>query len=163
MNHTTILPGIGLGNIKFGIARDQLKDLLGEPNEIEKFSYTNSSSDLSETWHYDELDLSVGFDEEDDWRLISFAVTSKNYELKSKHLFGCTREELLNTLESLNIDDLEFEGLATIDNSLHESISSPSLGVNFWLDNEQLAEIQWSPLFNEDDSVDWPEGGRRKE
>ena len=33
--------GKGLGEIKFGISRDELKKILGKANEVDKYSYTN--------------------------------------------------------------------------------------------------------------------------
>ena len=54
-----ITPGIGLGVLRFGMTREQIKQLLGAPDEI-----VNEEAD-SETWHYDELDLSLNFDQEE--------------------------------------------------------------------------------------------------
>ena len=39
----------------------------------------------------------------------------------------------------------------------HELISSESLGINFWFDDDSVTEIQWGPYFNADESVQWPE------
>ena len=38
----------------------------------------------------------------------------------------------------------------------HELISSESLGINFWFDDDSVTEIQWGPFFNADESVQWP-------
>ena len=46
-NITTILPNIGLGDIKFGLNRNQVKEILGEADEIDvpfKISWTRELS-----------------------------------------------------------------------------------------------------------------------
>ena len=61
--------GIGIGELKFGITRDSVREMLGEPESCEKYSYSNTEKDLTESWYYTTLGISVGFDEEDNWRL----------------------------------------------------------------------------------------------
>ena len=39
----------------------------------------------------------------------------------------------------------------------HELLASDFLGINFWFDEDQLSEVQWGPLFVDDESIDWPE------
>ena len=156
-NNTSILPGQGLGDIKFGISRDQLKAILGEPNEIERLSHSDHVPEPTETWHYDELDLSAGFDEAEDWRLISLSITSDNYSLKSKHLIGLKKDELVAALEGLGIDDHEFQDKSNEEDPTSELIFSESLEVSFWMENEVLAEIEWSPLFLDENTISWPE------
>ena len=67
--------GIGLGIIKFGMSRDQVKIILGEPNEKELHYDEDANIDASELWHYDDLDISISFDQEEDWKLVTLAVT----------------------------------------------------------------------------------------
>ena len=101
MDLKEIKSGVGLGNIKFGMTRSQVKVILGEPSEIEKFSYSETDEDLTESWHYDELDLSAGFDEDVDWRLVTLAVSSPDYEFMGKKLIGLDSDELLSALAAL--------------------------------------------------------------
>ena len=61
-----IKPGFGLGNLKFGMTRAEVKLMLGEPSFIDKYSHSESEDDLTESWEYDELELSISFDEEED-------------------------------------------------------------------------------------------------
>lgn len=146
-----ILPGEGLGKIRFGISRAQLKELIGEPDEVDQYSYSDEEEELTESWHYDELDLSVSFDEEFDWRLVTMSVSGPEYTFMGKKLIGLQRLKLVHTLTELGIEDLEFEDCSTEDNPDHQLIASNEAGVNFWMDKGVLTEIQWSPLFIEDD------------
>lgn len=145
-----ILPGEGLGKIRFGISRAQLKELIGEPDEVDEYSYSDEEDELTESWHYDELDLSVSFDEEFDWRLVTMSVSGPEYTFMGKKLIGLQRLKLVHTLTELGVEDLAFEDCSTEDNPDHHLIASDEAGVNFWLDKGVLTEIQWSPLFIED-------------
>ena len=61
-----IKPGIGLGNLKFGMSRAEVKLMLGEPTFVDKYSHSDSDEDLTESWEYEELELSMSFDEDED-------------------------------------------------------------------------------------------------
>jgi hypothetical protein len=64
---------------------------------------------------------------------------------------------LKNELRSKGITDLEYEDCSSEESPSHELLSSDSLGMNFWFDEDQLSEIQWGPLFVDDETIDWPE------
>lgn len=145
-----ILPGEGLGKIRFGISRDQLKELIGEPDEVDEYSYSDSDEELTESWHYDELDLSASFDEEYDWRLVTLSVSGAEYAFMGKNLIGLQRFKLVETLTELGIEDLAFEDISSDESPDHQLIASDEAGINFWLEQGVLTEIQWSPLFIED-------------
>jgi len=151
-----IIIGVGLGPIKFGITRDELIEIIGEPDEIDEFSYSETEEDMTESWHYDELEMSVSFDEEQDWRLSNIAVSSEDYEFKGEFLIGMGREELLAKLSEMNLGELEIVDYSNEENPDHKLISFDDYGINFWLENGELDEIQWSPLINDDDTINWP-------
>ena len=59
-----IKPLQGLGEIKFGFSRNQIKEIVGEPSEVDAFKYDEDEDDeLTEAWHYDEKELSFSFEE----------------------------------------------------------------------------------------------------
>lgn len=152
-----ILSGIGLGELKFGMTRDQIEAILGQPNEKEKYSYADFGDDFTENWHYDDLELSLGFDQEEDWRLVTLAVTSKDFSFDRFIPIGLTKELLGSELHNIGINDLDFEDWTTEENVSHELLSSKILGINFWFDNNSLTEVQWAPLLIDDETIKWPE------
>lgn len=156
-NLKEIKAGIGLGQLKFGMSRDEVKKLLGEPDEIESYSYAEEDQDLTESWHYDELELSLGFDGEEDWKLTTISVTSDFYELKNKRLMGLSKEDLLTALSELDFADLDIDDWESDDNTEQTLISSDSFGMGFWVEDGFLIEIQWNPLFSDEDTIVWPE------
>ncbi|MCB0703858.1 MAG: hypothetical protein KDC34_01050 [Saprospiraceae bacterium] len=157
LNHKDINTGSGLGPVKFGMSRETVKKLIGKASEIEHDAFEDEEDSQTETWHYDEFNLSLSFDEGFDWRLVSMAVTSDYFEFRNKKLIGLNRADLEKTLHDLKIADLEYEDLSTPEFPLHELVSSDALGINFWFEDGLLTEIQWTPLLrDEDDSIIWP-------
>ena len=156
-NINLIEEGQGIGALKFGLKRNTVELILGMPDEKEKYSYSKDEEDLTESWHYDNLDLSLGFDEEDDWRLVTIAITSTEYNFKGFSPIGLTKDELKNKLDAIGINDLEFEDWSSIESPSHELLSLDSLGINFWFDENRLSEVQWGPLFIDDETINWPE------
>ncbi|MFW5753393.1 MAG: hypothetical protein ACOCV9_01205, partial [Marinilabiliaceae bacterium] len=71
--------GKGLDKLYFGMNREAFRDIMGEPDEIETIENEELPEDLSEAWHYDDLELSASFDKLEDWRLTSLAVSSPDY------------------------------------------------------------------------------------
>lgn len=156
-NIKQILSGIGLGELNFGMTRDQIESILGQPNEKEKYSYADLGDDFTENWHYDALELSLGFDQEDDWRLVTLAVTSKDYEFDGIIPIDLTKKELTSELNNIGINDLEYENWTTKESLSHELISSKKSGINFWFDENSLTEVQWAPLLIDDETIKWPD------
>jgi len=52
-----IKQGQGLGVLKFGMSRSEVKLLLGEPSFIDDYSHSDSVNDLTESWEYDEFSI----------------------------------------------------------------------------------------------------------
>lgn len=156
-----ILAGEGLGRIKFGMTKEELKEILGEPDEVDVFSPTENdgeSEEQMESWHYDSLELSASFDELEDWRLVTLSVSSDEYLFEEKSLIGLEKKELIKVLNELGLQELEHEDWSSSESPDHKLISSEEAGINFWLDEGILTEIQWGPLFSDDDeNIDWPE------
>lgn len=159
MNYINIVPGEGLDAIQFGLSRDEVKALLGNPDEVESVSLDESGEGgLTEQWHYDELELSLSFDEIDDFRLTSIAVSGSDYLFDEQPLIGLTMEEVLEFLEESDMGEPEGEELESEDpDVVVEVVSFPENNVTFWFENQILNEIQWSPFIDEDEETYiWP-------
>lgn len=144
--------GQGLGLVKFGMKRSQIVELLGLPDEKELSANSNNEEDYTETWHYDEDEVSLGFDEEEDWRLVSIAITSDFYMLEELSLVGMEIDAAEEELLKLEIDDLALED----DGADGKLLISDEFEISLWFEGKVLKEIQWGPLYNDDDMIDWP-------
>ena len=145
--------GFGLGNLKFGMTKAEVKLILGEPSYIDKYSHSDSANDLTESWQYDELEISISFDEEEAWKLTMISVNSGFYEFKGKSLIGKSEKDVL---AHLNIEDTYLEDVSERDSENHKVIEIDEKSINFWFIDGVLDEIQWSPLFIDDDTIKWP-------
>lgn len=152
-----IKSGFGLGILKFGMYREDIRELLGDPNDIEIYSYSETEENLTESWHYFDLELSCGFDQEEDWRLVTLSITSDYYQFHNKSLIGLNQNELISELKNLKINDLEFEDWSSKENPDYKLVTSDSIGIKFWFDKGILSEVQWVPLFIDDETINWPE------
>lgn len=152
-----IIPGVGVGDIKFGITRDELLVMLGEPNVIDRFSYIHDGEDWTETWEYNNLGLSFGFDEDNDWRLSLITISSRDFEFGNRILIGLSKDDLKNIISDMNVFDLIYENCPIEEAPTHELLSSDSLGMNFWFDDDEVSEVQLGPLFFDPNTIRWPD------
>lgn len=151
-----IQAGIGLGTLKFGMDRGQVREMLGAPDEVEHYSFSKDELDLTEAWHYDGLELSLGFDEAADWRLTTISVTSSYYELNNKKLIGLNKKEILPLLDELKMEDYEIDDFSSDGQPEQELIVSDSRGIHLWFEHEILHEIEWGPMWLDEFTIDWP-------
>ena len=83
-----------------------LSKILGEPNEIDTVDVAIEDEDVSiEQWHYDELELSLSFDDYEDELLDTFAISSTDYTLNGISLIGKSIYEIDSMIEQLNLGE----------------------------------------------------------
>ncbi len=159
MKKKNIKLGTGIGKLKFGMTREEVIPFIGEPNEIEEYSAIEHGEEgNSITWHYDELELSASFDEDDDWRLIALSVSSKNYLFEDINLIGLSQEEVLQQVEMMGLGEIELENFAFEGDGKQVVGSIPEVSLNLWFESGILTEIQWGPYWDdENDTYLWPE------
>ena len=143
--------GIGYGDIQFGMERDTIKKMLGKADEVELYSYSEEEEDLTEVWHYDELDLSLSFDEADHWKLVMIAVGDTNAHIAGEFLIDKTQEEIIAACEKSGLGAIDTE---EVDEGQVLKIEEKS--INFWMDEGLVSEIQFGPFWNGDDEPIFP-------
>lgn len=150
--------GSGLGTLKFGMTREEVKAALGEPNEIENYNPLEEDEGQSEAWHYDEMELSANFDEEDNFKLTSLAVSSPDYLFEGVNLIGLSQEEVMQQIEMMDLGEVEMEDVAEEEVAQQMVCSIAEVSLNLWFEERQLSEIQWGPYWDEDEECYiWPE------
>jgi len=153
-----IKPGIGLGKLKFGMAQDEVKDIIGLPNEIEIYQHLPNSkeNEISENWHFKDLELSISFSSDDDWRMDTISINSKYYSLWGSIEIGQTMSQVEEILKGLKKDNYICEDWSNLESPDHKLFEFDDDYFNLWFDNGELSEIQWSPRFINEDEIDWP-------
>ncbi len=150
-----ILLDRGLPQLPFGTLREDVLALLGQPDDVDR--YSDEDDFASETWHYDDLELSLVIEEIEDWRLTTFTVSSANFTLNNTHLIGLTREELEEQIELLELGEVYFDDWSDEEEGENLTmLSLPDNNLNFWLFDGLLSEIQWGVPYNDDDEAIWP-------
>lgn len=144
--------GIGLDQVKFGMDRKSVLQILGEPTEKELFSYSEDEEDLTEVWHYDDQELSLSFDEADDWKLIMIAGSDSSFTLNGNEVVGKSLEEVAEIIKELGHVDFEIEEVS--DNDKVIKLEEESL--NIWFDDNEASELQWGPKWSDDDTPIFP-------
>ncbi len=150
-----IKAGKGINTIIFGCKRELLKQTLGEPTEKEIYNATEDEDYQTEDWHYDELETSFSFDEEDGWRLTTIATSSPEATIKGKKLIGLSVDEALAQTEGMDLGDNQLEDFSD-EGENQKLISFLDTGINLWFENDVLSEIQWAVLWSDEDTPEWP-------
>ncbi len=150
--------GEGLGTLKFGATRDDVKALLGKPDETERYNLSEEEGDESEDWHYDARGISLSFEEVYDWRLASIAVSGDGFTLNNKALVGMETEAVLDTVEAMGFDQPEEDEVIAEEDSSQALYHVDEQSLSLYFENDTLTEIQWGPLLDEDsEEPQWPE------
>ncbi|MFT4987049.1 MAG: hypothetical protein ACI8U0_002696 [Flavobacteriales bacterium] len=150
-----IMPGEGLGVIKFGMTQEAVSAILGPPTEKEVITDSEFPDENSEAWHYDELEVSLGFEDMEGWKLMNIALSSAEFTLHNRKLIGLEREKLMSVLDNLGLTEFLLEE-AEVDGEQQSLIRSNETGINFFLDNGTLSEVMWSPIIDEEENFIFP-------
>ena len=146
--------GEGIGELRFGSSRDEVRAVLGEPD-----SYFNGldETDAAETWSYESLAISANFASENDYRLGILTVSEERYQLGGKSLIGERKSTVLDILKGFNLGSSEQEWIRTEDKPTRELVSFDRVSLNLWFNEGRLEAIQWSPFWKGDEEI-WPKG-----
>ncbi len=148
--------GRGLDNLPFGSSKDDVEQLLGEPNEIDSFENDSPEQGESHIWHYDDHGFSLTFDEADGFRLGLISVNRDNYLLRDLIRVGMNKQAVLDALEELAMPDYAEEDHSNLDNPDHTLVAIDDKSLYLWFDGDDLTEIQWFPYYNEEEEIIWP-------
>lgn len=152
-SYRNIIPGVGLGDLKFGMDREQVQMMMGPPTDMEDVTYSESPDDARQSWHYESLELTLAFDASDGWCLTSLTLESRVPRYRGASLMGLNRSELFAKMEEVGILGLEIDREVGGDGYL---IKSEALNMDFWMTTGRVAEIQWRPFLDANGNVRWP-------
>ena len=152
-----ILPGIGIGLIKYGIDEQALISILGQPNHIDEREYTQGTGDWYRDLWYSSKHLEFTFNKEDDFRLSLITVTGSGYSLLGRVLFGLPLEQVRELIVNATQEEATFQDYSYSPDETHHCLDHDGLGILFWFDADQLSEMQCGYLFESDnETVVWP-------
>lgn len=133
----------GVGKLEFGQSEDDVKQILGQPDETDTMEHEDGSTSLH--FMYYDLGLYLSFDSEDDFRLSDIEVDNDDFVLENLIRVGSTKEEILIYLKKKGFAEPTIEDVSTEEEPNMELIAVDELGVNFWLENDEISSIQVGP------------------
>jgi len=158
-NIANITPGEGLGDLKFGMQRADVKALLGEPDEVESQSHDDDDEDITESWHYDEIEVSLSFDKVEDWKLCTIAVSNPEVKMHDKKVIGLSKDGLVEALKKMKITNLSYDDWSSAEMPDSMTITADDDEIVFWIEDGTVMDVQWGPLFIDEDTIKWPING----
>jgi|ERR1041385_6920196 hypothetical protein len=146
----TIKPGVGVGDLRFGATRDEVRTIAGAPTE----TLPSEEDAGSELWIYEDAAIALGFAAEENMRFVSCETYSMKALFNGESLVGLGREEAEAALERAGADEGVF--IADDENEGDGQIAVPRLGLNLWFAEHGVESVGWGVLFDDDDNVLWP-------
>ena len=141
MHHYNIKPKEGLGDVKFLSTVDEFISMIGQPDDDELIQEKISKYN-SRILHYDSLELSASFDEENNWKLSSITVNSDAFHINDIYLFNCNKIDFLKKIETLDLGTYESDVYNEEDYSSTTYYFKQN-NISFWFENDALQKIQW--------------------
>ena len=149
-NIKEIIPGSGLGAIKFGMTRDEVIKIAGKPDDVENLP--GFEEEISDT-----LESSLVFDADYEWRLVSIAVSDPYFTYNGVSIVGMDKQDVMDMLEKNNIEISGMEDVSDEENPNLELVESDEEGLMIWFENDEAIEIQILPDVEEDgETLIWP-------
>ncbi|MFV0506777.1 MAG: hypothetical protein ACK5L5_08730 [Bacteroidales bacterium] len=155
-----IILGKGTDLLSFGMTGKEVETILGKADEVEEMCLEEDSDEQSEVWHYDELGLTLTFDEIDGWVLTSISSNNENTMLNGTKLVGLPEENIMQIIEDKKL--AKNEGVEIFESFADEipdakMVSCSDSELSFWLDSNGVIEVQWGVLFEDDEeTIRWP-------
>jgi hypothetical protein len=144
----TIRPGVGVGDLRFGSTRDEIRALAGDPSEV----LGSDADEGSEVWVYEHAALALSFAADQDLRFVSCETFSARATLGDEAFVGLDRAAAEAALQGL---ELEFEWMGGPEEGSGR-LAVPGAGLNLWFDDAVVESIGWSVAVDDQDHLIWP-------
>jgi hypothetical protein len=142
--------GIGMGPLKFGASMDEVRALMGEPEEIEESEDDDEFE--HQAWNYLEEGYSLYFDREDDYRLSCIETDHPGIRLFGEAIHGKSPEQIQELMQRHGYEQSEVEKMDTGEMRL----SYEKEMIDMYFDEDQLQFVNFGVFINEDLEVQWP-------
>jgi hypothetical protein len=138
----------GIGQLLFGMSDKEVIQLLGDPDERE--TVQDDEDEIGGTnLHYDNLGLSLSFEEGDDLTLTSISTTEKRYTVRGTELVGMAYDKFVDTEDDLELGPMGYDNITEEGGPKQVVLEFLEQGISFWFDDDVLTEIQWGPVWQD--------------
>lgn len=125
----------GLDDLPFGASKEDVLEVLGEPEEKDEIDL---GDEISEAWHFWKLGISLNFDESDDFNLSSIEVASPEILLFDIPVIGMSRKMIKEFMADKAAGEPVDEAAG--------GLSYPEIALDFWFNGDEIAEVQWGKI-----------------
>jgi hypothetical protein len=166
----TILPHVGVGALRFGMNRGEVRELLGEPTLADAESVPDW-----ESWAYPSLGLELTFDADEAFRCTYMQVDHADYLVSGRVVLGLSRAALEETALDLALGECilsEDDWDADVDSDVdaderaddqaddhgdEETLEFPDADVEIHLEAGRSVTLGWSAEIDESDEFRFPD------
>lgn len=134
----------GVGELLFGMAEQDVKSILGEPNRQFR------DDDKNVIYVYNDKKLRLTFYQDEDFRLGYIIVSNPASEIFGAKVIGESWDTIEAAAKANGLKDFEKETFDTIDNQFNESH-----WVIFQTEFNDVIKIEMGAIINKDDEFDW--------
>jgi hypothetical protein len=106
-NKIVIYPMQGINNLKFGVKQEDVKRILGEPDDIENMEEEGEFSSL--IWQYWDMGLTIFFDELDNSIFASAEVEDPDAIVFGQRIFDLSEKEAVALFKENGYTELDVE------------------------------------------------------
>ncbi len=145
-----VVPHIGVGEIRFGMDRDGVRAILGDPAEVDAESVPDW-----ESWSYPDLGLEITFDADEEYRCTYLQVSHADYQVGGTTMLGLERAALVKSTSGLDLG----EGVDSEEDGGDESLEFPDVSLEIHFDAGRSVMLGWSAEIDETDEFRFPNQG----
>ncbi|UOQ73368.1 hypothetical protein [Hymenobacter cellulosilyticus] len=145
-----IILGTGMGPLKFGATQDEVRALMGEPEEIEESEDDDEFE--HQAWNYLEEGYSLYFDREDDYRLSCIETDHPGLRIFGQPIHGKSVDEIQELMRQNGLESTEVERMDTGETRL----SYEKEMIDLYFDEDQLQFVNFGVFISDDLEVQWP-------
>ncbi|SDY03679.1 hypothetical protein [Hymenobacter psychrophilus] len=142
--------GTGMGPLKFGASQDEVRSLMGEPEEIEESEEEDEFE--HQAWNYLDEGYSLYFDREDDYRLSCIETDHPGIRLYGEAIHGRSPEQIQELMKGHGHEHSEIEKMDTGE----MRISYEKEMIDMYFEDEELQFVNFGVFIDEDLEVQWP-------
>ena len=155
INDYAIQIGEGFDQIKLGMTRERVEEILGKPDEVDEITYPDGGESI--TYSYDEMGFDLTFESENENRLSYISFFDDQFHILEKIKIGLSKEELKKLIKKSGFSKPILEDMSYEEFPDNELMSFDKENLNLWFTQEVLDEIQIGPKWKDDDTPIWPD------
>lgn len=135
-----IIPGKGIGKILFGTEREELFELLGDPDEIEIPEEEGKQN--WESYRYNSINCAFTFGPDQDDTLVEITVENSFFHIADKIRVGLAKEDLLVIGRELDFGQPTVKKIINEEFPDREEVIYQSAGLKLWIDEGLISGIR---------------------